>query len=274
MKRLPAFLFIFFFASCASGKEKTFTGSTPADAVVRSFLEISLSDSVDFIRWKLILRDNQYHLQCNYGIGKPNTNGFINGGKKIELSGSMEKEKNYYQFRNGNKTLKVAELNTDLFHLLNADNSLLVGNGGWSYTLNNVTPAGSDEINITAKHIVLKDSMTFDGRTPCNVPGVIDPGTLCYKLKWRVVLYANAQKNKPGTYKIYGTPYRSAGGRTGNWKIIAGKNGRIIYQLNDDKGNGFLYLLKLDEHILVFTDAHQKLLVGNEDFSYTLNRKL
>ena len=44
--------------------------------------------------------------------------------------------------------------------------------------------------------------------------------------------------------------------------------------MNDDKGNGLLYLLKLDEHILVFTDAHEKLLVGNEDFSYTLNRSL
>jgi hypothetical protein len=52
---------------------------------------------------------------------------------------------------------------------------------------------------------------------------------------------------------------------------MAGKNGRIIYQLNDEKENGFLYLLKLDEHILVFTDANGKLLVGDEDFSFTLN---
>jgi len=42
--------------------------------------------------------------------------------------------------------------------------------------------------------------------------------------------------------------------------------------LNDDNGNGFLYLLKLDEHILAFTDTDEKLLVGNEDFSYTMNR--
>lgn len=59
----------------------------------------------------------------------------------------------------------------------------------------------------------------------------------------------------------------------GSWKIIAGKNGRTIYQLNDEDGNGFLYLLKLDEHVLVFTDAKGKLLVGDEDFSYTLNSK-
>jgi len=118
----------------------------------------------------------------------------------------------------------------------------------------------------------LKDSIAFAGRTPCDIPGVIDAGRECYKLKWYIVLYANDKKNELGTYKVYGTPYRMAGGKTGNWKIIAGKNGRIIYQLNDDKGNGFLYLLKLDEHILVFTDAHEKLLVGDQDFSYTLNR--
>jgi hypothetical protein len=85
------------------------------------------------------------------------------------------------------------------------------------------------------------------------------------------VLYADPEKNKPGRYKVLGTLWRKEGGRTGNWKIIAGKEGRTIYQLNDEKGNGFLYLLKLDEHILVFTNAQGKLLVGDEDFSYTLN---
>jgi hypothetical protein len=270
MKIISSFLSILLIVSCASGKEKTYTGSTPANTVIRSFLGIPLSDSVDFIRWKFILRDNRYQLQCNYGIGKPNTNDFIKGGTKIELSGEWRKENNYYQLQNGTKTLKVAELNANLLHFLNADNSMLVGNGGWSYTLNNITPSGTDKINITATPTVLKDSMAFQGRTPCNVPGVIAPGSLCYKLKWYIVLYANAQKNEPGSYKVFGTPWRREGGRTGNW-IITGKNGRTIYQLNDDNGNGFLYLLKLDEHILVFIDAQGKLLVGDGDFSYTLN---
>ncbi|MEJ0101316.1 MAG: hypothetical protein WDO19_01635 [Bacteroidota bacterium] len=50
------------------------------------------------------------------------------------------------------------------------------------------------------------------------------------------------------------------------------KNNRVIYQLNDDDGKGFIYLLKPGEQILLFTDEGGKLLVGNEDFSYTLNR--
>ncbi len=271
MKICAILLFMLIIASCTSGKEATFIASTPADAAIRPFLGISLTDSIDFIRWHLTLRDNQYTLSCNYGIGKPNTNGFINGGKKIELNGAFKKEKNFYILQNGNSILKIAELNSDLLHLLNADNSLLVGNGGWSYTLNNVIPAATDQVNINAQQAVIKDSMVFVGRTPCKVPGIIPKGMQCYKLKWHIVLYANTQKNEPTTYKVYGTPYRKQGGKTGNWKIITGKKGRIIYQLNDDDGNGFLYLLKLDDHILIFTDAEGKLLVGDEDFSYTMN---
>ena len=271
MKNIIVHLLFLLIVSCVNGKEKTFIGSTPAGNVIRSFLGIPFSDSIDFIRWRLRISDNQYHLQCNYGIGKPNTNGFINGGGKIGLNGTVKKEKNFYELQNGNKTLMIAELNEDLLHLVNTDKSLLVGNGGWSYTLNNIIASGSDQVNITAKQTMLKDSMAFEGRTPCRG---LDFRPECYKLKWYIVFYANAKKNEPGTYRILGTSYRTEGGKTGTWKIIAGKDGRIIYQINDDKGNALLHLLKLDERLLIFTDAQEKMLVGDEDFSYTLNRKL
>src|SRR5262245_57415910 len=90
------FLSVLLMISCAGGKEKKFTGSTPADAVVRSFLGIASSDSIDFIRWNLLLEDDHYHLTCNYGVGKPNTRGFINGGTMVETTGALKKEKNYY----------------------------------------------------------------------------------------------------------------------------------------------------------------------------------
>jgi len=273
MKIMHVLLSVFVLVSCANGKENNYTGSTPAAPVIRSFLGISLSDSIDFIRWKLVLTDKSYQLQCNYGIGKPNTNGFINGGKKIELTGEVKREKKYYLLKNSSKILKIAELNINLLHLMNYDNSLLVGNGGWSYTLNNMAASGTDQFNITSQPTILKDSIHFQGRTPCKVPGVIAEGTQCYKLKWSIVLYANAGKNEPTTYLAKGTPWYKEGGRRGNWKIVTGKNGRIIYQLNDNNGNGFLYLLKLDEHLLAFTGADGKLLTGDEDFSYTLNSK-
>jgi hypothetical protein len=274
VKIIIALLSLLATASCANGKEIIYTGSTPAASLIRSFLGISMNDSIDFIRWQLVLDGETYTLNCNYGIGKPNTNGFIDGGKKVTLKGALKKEKIIYTFQNGNNILRVTQLNENLIHLLDANNSLLVGNGGWSYTLNNSEPVITDEVNIIAQPSLWKDSIAFEGRTPCNVPGVIPEGMQCYKLKWYIILYAGNENSKTGTYRVFGTPYRSSNGKTGNWKIITGKNDRVIYQMNDDNGNGFLYLLKLDEHILVFTDAQGKLLTGNKDFSYTLNRRM
>ena len=274
MKIVNVLLCMLVFISCASSKEKNFTASTPAGTVVRSFLGISPEDAVDFIRWKLTLDNNKYSLQCNYGIGKPNTNGFINSGKNIALNGTLQKEQNRWTLQHDDRVLKMIELNSNLLHLLDENNQLLVGNGGWSYTLNNIDPVLTNDINITAQQGSLKDSVIFDGRTPCEVPGIIPSGMQCYKLKWRFIFYSGNGNEEQGQYKIKGTAWRNIESRTGSWKIIRKKNNQLIYQLNDEKGNALIYLLKADENILLFTDAAGKLLVGNEDFSYTLNKKL
>ena len=270
MKVIVTILSFVFFISCANSKETNYTASTPAGPLVRTFLGIPLNDSIDFIRWKLSLTDLKYTLECTYGIGKPNTNGFYDE-KKIAFSGPVKKENYNYTLRNGNNSLKLAELNNNLLHLLNNDNSLMIGNGGWSYALNNLEPALTNQFNLTAKQTHFKDSIAFEGRTPCGVPGIIPAGKLCYKLKWYLVLYT--ANNAPTTFRVLGTPYRREdGGRRGTWKIITGKDGRIIYQLNDEKGDSFIHLLKLDDGVLIFTDASGNLLVGDQDFSYTLNR--
>jgi hypothetical protein len=272
MKIIATILSFVLVGSCASSKETNYTASTPAGSIVRTFLGIPLSDSIDFIRWRLALTDVKYTLECNYGIGRPNTNGFINGGKKVFFTGHVERQGNKYLLQNGNAILRLAALNANLLHVLNHDNSLLIGTSGWSYTINNISPSINDQSAYSTKQVVIGDSAVFTGRTPCGVPGIIEPGKECYKLKWLIVLYGNAAKNEPATYKILGTPYRAEGGRRGNWKIVHGKNGQIIYQLVDEKGNPFIHLLKLDEGVLIFTDANGNLLVGDHDFSYTLNR--
>ncbi len=271
MKIAFLFLSLLFFFCSTNRNKKIFVSSTPANFTVRSFLEIPATDSIDFVKWKLVLKKNTYTLNCTYGISKPNTNDFINGGKTIELNGKVTKEKNFYQLVNGIFVLNIIELNDNLLHLLSSDKLLLIGNGGWSYTLNNTFPSISDEINIQAKQSLLQDSIVFDGRTPCNVPGVVSAGTECYKLKWRIILYADKLNNNTGTYKILGTAWLKGNGQTGSWTVATGKNGHIIYQLNNN--NIVLNLLKLDENILLFTDGNGNLLIGNEDFSYTLNRK-
>lgn len=270
MKVIVPLLIILCIASNTSGRESIYTGSTPAAPVVRTFLGIPLSDSIDFIRWKIVLDNGQYQLSCNYGISKANTSGFINGGAKVELSGRYKKENNYIILKNGSIMLRAVQLNENLLHLLGTGNQLLVGNGGWSYTLNSVSPQVAYEISIVASPAAFKDSIAYEGRTPCGVPGVIDAGSLCYKLKWYIVLYPGVQKGKEGTFKILGTRWRREGGVTGNWKLIAGKK-QAIYQLDYGNGKGSLYLLRVDDHIMVFTDEEGKPLVGDKDFSYTLN---
>ena len=272
MKLIATFLLFTLLASCANSKETNYTASTPAGPLVRTFLGISLTDSIDFIRWKLSLTDLKYSLECNYGISKPNTNDFYDGGKMIVLSGVTKRDNNNYILQNGNQLLKLTELNANLLHIVNNDNTFMIGNGGWSYALNNMTPSATNKFNMRAKQIVLKDSIAFEGRTPCGVPHIIEVGKECYKLKWYLVLYSN--KNEPSTYRIFGTPYRrDQGGKKGNWLVTTGKDGRIIYQLNDETEKAFIYLLQLDQGVLIFTDANGNLLVGDHDFSYTLNRR-
>ena len=156
MKALLTIMFILV-AACIQAKEIKYTGSTPAGPEVRRFLGIPLADSVDFIRWVLVIDNNQYVLDCNYGISKPNTPGFINDGKRIKLTGSFKSNDNYYQFQNKNRYLNVALINQNILQLLDDNKNMLVGNDGWSYTLNNTAAVTSGLINISSLNKLFKD---------------------------------------------------------------------------------------------------------------------
>ncbi|HEX7846833.1 MAG TPA: hypothetical protein VF476_13610 [Chitinophagaceae bacterium] len=270
--RSPLFiLLMFFLSSCAAAKDRKFTASTPAAEVVRTFLGIPLPDSIDFIRWKLTINDREFSLDCNYGICKPNTNGFINNGKTISFSGKVNRKENYYELMHNGKTLQLLELNDNLFHILGNNKNLLIGNGGWSYTLNNENAVASNKLSAKPKQTVLKDSMAFEGRTPCR--GLDDERPECYKRNWYIVFYADAKTKQPAGFYMNGIAYKKNGGSPGTWTIIQNNNGLITYQLNYGKNGKPLYLVKVDENILFFTDADGNLLVGDHDFSYSLNRK-
>ncbi|WP_276502182.1 hypothetical protein [Terrimonas pollutisoli] len=272
MRFILAFVLILF-SSCVNSKEKSYTGSTPVGAVVRSFFGIPPADSIDFMRWKLLIDKNNYTLICNYGVGKPNTNGFISGGKSVQFTGECRHDNNFYILLKNGKELKLLELNENLLHLADFNNNLLIGNSGWSYVLNSLSPVETSKLNITAQTASLPDSMLYTGRTPCAVPGIIPNGTSCYKLKWKLVFYADAANHKPTTYKVWGTPWRKVDGKTGRWKIRSTKDGQFIYELKDENSKIFLKLLKADENILLFTDENGHPLTGDEDFSYILNRE-
>jgi len=271
MKLIAALSLSVMFLSCASGKETKYAGSTPANQVVRAFLEIPSADSVDFIRWHIAFENDKYTLQCNYGVGKPNTRDFINGGKWVELHGTLKKDGKYYHLQNTNRTLSLIELNPNLLHILDAEHNLSVGTGGWSYTLNRISPSITDDVNIEFRKPILKDSMAYHGRTPCGVPGMKSLEKPCYKLKWYLVFYADPKRNEPRGYRLRSVVREHSIDKVGEWQIIIGKQGRIIYQLKND--TLLINLVKLDDQILAFADSDGKLLVGDEDFSYTLSRK-
>src|ERR1700730_14964127 len=142
--KIISFLFLLaLICTSAPGKERIYIGTTPAPHIVRDFLGISLTDSIDFIKWKLVIRFDSYELQCKYGISRPGTPGFENE-KRVGFSGKLRKEKDHYYLKHEGRTLSILEINSNLFHLLDENKNLLVGNGGYSYTLNNKLPAKKD----------------------------------------------------------------------------------------------------------------------------------
>jgi hypothetical protein len=117
----------------------------------------------------------------------------------------------------------------------------------------------------------------FEGRSPCqeiatmlNVTG----RDACQKIKWQLILFQDPATHAPTTYALGGFAWRNPP-RTGKWVIVQGAKGdpdAVVIQLDPDDPNGFLSFLKADENILFFLDKNRDLLVGNDRFSYTLNR--
>jgi hypothetical protein len=102
----------------------------------------------------------------------------------------------------------------------------------------------------------------------------------CFKLKWLLELRRDPQTGVATTYKLRGTLYRNDSTETehpreGKWKIIKGTRSdpnAIVYQLDAFGSDGPIHLLKADDGILFFLDNNGRVLVGDKDFSYTLNR--
>src|SRR4051812_10396984 len=114
---------------CCSAQERTFVGSTPAHSVVREFLQISLTDSIDFIRWKLEVSPGKFKLQCRYGLAKAGTPGFSNE-QSIAFEGQLTEAKNYYFLQHKGRRVSILEVSANVLHFLDRTNTMLTGNGG------------------------------------------------------------------------------------------------------------------------------------------------
>jgi hypothetical protein len=263
-------LLVILTAGSKPGDEMNYTASTPAGKTVRDFLNINQADSIDFIRWKLKIVDiKKFELFCSYGIAKANTNGFVNE-QTVECKGTVALNDGVLTLSKPGKSLSMLLLNSNIIHVLENNGTMMVGNAGWSYTLNSTTPGTVTRFNFTANNIVFTDSIVFDGRTPCRgIEELTENRTRaeCYKKKWRISLYKEHPMNGFGTYKI-GT----VGAKTGKWKMKENFTGRPIYSLDLNNGNT-LDLLQADENIVYLMDGKGGLMVGDHDFSYSLNRR-
>jgi hypothetical protein len=114
----------------------------------------------------------------------------------------------------------------------------------------------------------------FEGRTPCQLlASQLEENKTdeCIKIKWRLTLYKDSITGAPTHYELLGLMYRRPNPAKGNWSVMQDRNGAVIYQINR-AGKKPLLLMKADDNILFFVDAKKEILVGNKDFSYTLNR--
>jgi hypothetical protein len=166
MKQLKLLLAVTSLAACftvtTSCAQKTpdtssvlgiFVASTPCSEGTRPLPEIPVHAGCEFIRWNLTLYHDPktfsattYKLQSTYGLAQPGTPGFIGGGTNVEgqgvwtiVRGTPSKPDAIVYRLTDNKTKKTTsflKLSDDLLHLLDANDKLMIGNAGWSYTLN------------------------------------------------------------------------------------------------------------------------------------------
>ena len=128
----------------------------------------------------------------------------------------------------------------------------------------------------------------FQGRMPCTeiarqlqLPTTAD----CNQLKWGLTLYQDPVTLQPTTYSLTivgaGDLIKQEGGSyhqkkyEGKWLITEGMKSNpaaYVYRLDLGRPGANLFLLKGDAHVLFVLDENKVLRVGNEDFSYTLNR--
>lgn len=160
-----------------------------------------------------------------------------------------------------------------------------------------ITLIGCDSVPVRP-NFAKDSSVVFAGTTPCG--NVIRPihkinpepdcplkECKCIMVEWELTLYLDANTKAPSRYTLKGinrhtvketNMYSEPGVKSeaeGRWAIVRGTKTNpdaIFYLLNPDKPGTGLSFLKLSDNLLHIVDQNEKLMIGNEFFSYTLNR--
>jgi hypothetical protein len=141
--------------ACSQTTTLVYVASTPCSAGTRPLPGIPKDAACELIKWELKLFEGKgkqmpgtYILNCDYGMPRQGTQGFINGGNHLHREGKWIIIKGtttnpsaiIYRLDPDTPQVSVSflRLNENLIHLLDSHHQLMIGNGAWSYTLNKV----------------------------------------------------------------------------------------------------------------------------------------
>ncbi len=150
-----AFILLFLSQAKAplSPDPEIFTGTSPCGAAVRPLLSIPANIDCEMIKWHLSLVHiprkealSTFQLKYSYGMSQGGTQGLVNDGATAELKGNWISQKNtgklpgdtIIQLKPSDEknTISFIKLDNNLMHLTDKAGALMIGNAGWSYTLN------------------------------------------------------------------------------------------------------------------------------------------
>lgn len=269
-----------------TGSTIELVGSTPGDTEIKKMLGIPADIAAETIRWEMALRpDKTFSVDLVYGESKPNTRdlkvehklNFVgNYAVSTTVEGNVKRET--YSLESDKASLSMIKINDNLFHILTADKKLMGMYGGWSYTLNRKTPiaAAGNSLPVVAAVADEKAAQTiFGGRTPCGE--IVKEFKLtvaadCFKIKWKFTLNRDPKTFAPTTYTLQRADlYPKL--IEGRW-AIKDRSGAKVYQLDPDKPDKTISLLRADENVMYFLDKKERPFVGDKEFSYTIDRKI
>lgn len=281
-----------FVSTSCSAKDPTapivLVGSTPGDDEVKNILHIPANTLIDFIKWDLQLNsDKSFALNLQYGESQPNTLGFKNDGKRKSFKGTFSVSQNnhfkeVYQLKAAGQleNILIAKLNNNIFHLLSSQQQLMIGNGGWSYSLNRAEPVSDNKITLAP--IKTQDNQLqniYEGRTPCQEMSgqhaEMNVSSACFKIKWKLVLYRDSITHQPATCTIRNIVDNQQRDITGKWEVIKGTVNNpeaIVYKITVSNLADPILFFVADKNVLLFLGKDEEPLLGNKDFSYTMNR--
>ena len=131
-----------------------YVGATPCLKGSQPVSGIPQDSDCEFIKWKLTLyvtdknEPSNYKLEYEYGISQESTQGFKDG-KIVSAEGKWQISKGtnknpaavVYQLDPDKPSISISfiKLSDGILHLLDMEKRLLVGNAGYSFTLNKVS---------------------------------------------------------------------------------------------------------------------------------------